>query len=431
MSKRPSQSPPTAQLPPEATLGKPDSQFSLFIASSPVELCSALAVIDFLEIKDATILVDHSINLAKDAMAQFCDAALVKNPALRLVHLQLDRTTPQCNVPLLRALRFLNHKKAQIDAVLREQLGIRLEHLGRHVHTIYFDFLHDHCVILLDACRSSRRVLFPHGFDQPRSEQVRGHPALYRRRSWLNALRFRRDYKMSVALCLLGIGLKMTGRLSNFLPFDGVDEVVTFRSRAPKVETASRVLPNLKAVLRGLCELPGWAAELRAWNATLPSAAVLLLLPECNQPRIWEANRNFLQAHAELIRRVTRHVGSSHVVIKAHPRSDTSAAAWLLEQLRESLPGITVELLPGSLHRLPVEALAIAATMAGACSMGSCSLPSDIGIDVPHFVSPGASALFDRGWQQPFWHRYEQGALMLVDEGICRNIDLCPAEPAL
>jgi len=406
-------------------------RFSLFLASSPVQFCSTLAVIEHFQVNDAIILIEHNISASKDAMGAFASAALLKHPGLRLLHLRLERSAPPCRFPLLRAIRFLTYHKAQIDTVLKLELGIGLKDLGRHVHTVYFDFLHDYSSIVLDACRNSKRVLYPHGPILPMRQTVLDYPYLYRQRSLRTAIVWLRAQQAPLRLALTLIFMRLSRTVSSLLVFDGVDQVLTFRSNPPKILADLVVLPNLKAVLNWFCDLPEWATELKTWNSALPPCAVILLLPECNQQRIWEANRNFLSAHAELICRVTRYVGSTHVVIKAHPRSDASAAAWLLERLQESLPELTVEMLPGSLHRLPVEALAMSATMAAACSMGSCSLPSDIGIDVPHFVSPVASAIFDAGWVQPFWHNYEKGALMLMDEGICRNIDLCPAECAL
>ena len=115
--------------------------------------------------------------------------------------------------------------------------------------------------------------------------------------------------------------------------------------------------------------------------------------------------------------------GPPHVVIKAHVRSDGSAAEWLAGRLSREIPGLKVALLPGSLHQLPVEALASAASFSCACSLGSCSLPDDIGIKVPHYVSPAAAEEFDRAWVQPFWANYEGISLRLVEEGICRNVD--------
>jgi hypothetical protein len=76
------------------------------------------------------------------------------------------------------------------------------------------------------------------------------------------------------------------------------------------------------------------------------------------------------------------------------------------------------------LSALPIEALALDLEIAAACSLGSCSLPGDIGIDVPHLTSPSIAATFDSGWVgEPFWAKYAKVTQMLIAEGICQDLD--------
>ena len=116
--------------------------------------------------------------------------------------------------------------------------------------------------------------------------------------------------------------------------------------------------------------------------------------------------------------------GLEHIVLKAHVRSDGSAAKWLAGFLKSRKPGWNIEILPQALSGLPVEALALTGEFAAAGSLGSCSLPPGLGFGMPHYTSPIAACFFDNGWRDnPFWVKYASATKMLIQEGICLDVD--------
>ena len=220
-----------------------------------------------------------------------------------------------------------------------------------------------------------------------------------------------------------GLGHLLPGITTVSLPFTGVDRVLTFRDGINFVPNETIKVSGLGEVFRWLLELEPWAASLRERHVGSRRESVLLLLPECNRHPIWKENSNFGKAHLCLLQAVFQGLRFKRVVIKAHVRSDGSAAEWLGEFLEGQEREWNIEILPKILHGIPVEALALTGEFAAGCSLASCSLPPGLEFEIPHYVSRAASTLFDEGWSEPFWLKYLDAADMLINEGICHDID--------
>jgi hypothetical protein len=301
-----------------------------------------------------------------------------------------------------------------------------LKSFGARLRDVYFTGLHDYVLVFLAASREQARAFYPHGFDHPRREQVRDNGYVLCRRSVRTVIKTftrQKSYFGSGGLLLGILGRLLPGTSTVSLPFTGVDRVLTFRADVDYV-------PNEVVIVRGLAETFQWLLQLQPWGDLLRrregkvrGGSVLLLLPECNYHPIWEKNRNYGLSHLRLLQTLSQATGLKRFVIKAHVRSDGSAAEWLARFLKEQKKAWEIEILPAALHGLPVEALVLTGEFAAACSLGSCSLPPGLGFGIPHYVSPAASAVFDEGWPEPFWFKYTDTDQMLVEENICRDVD--------
>jgi hypothetical protein len=301
-----------------------------------------------------------------------------------------------------------------------------LKSFGARLQDVYFTGLHDYVLVFLAASSEKARVSYPHGFDHPRRQHARDYAYMLRQRSVRTAIEtFVQQRKLfcSGGLLLGILGRLLPGTSTVSLPFTGVDRVLTFRSDVDYV-------PNEVVKVQGLAETFQWLLELQPWGDLLRNregrtkgGSLLLLLPECNCHPIWEKNRNYGLSHLRLLQKMSQSTGLKRIVIKAHVRSDGSAAEWLARFLGEQEKTWEIEILPAMLHSLPVEALVLTGEFAAAGSLGSCSLPPGLGFGIPHHVSSTASALFDEGWQEPFWLKYTDADRMLIEENICRDID--------
>ena len=125
----------------------------------------------------------------------------------------------------------------------------------------------------------------------------------------------------------------------------------------------------------------------------------MLLLSEYDRQPIQYYNGAWVDCMQDLATRVIKKTGASHLTIKSHPRSTLRAADMLVRHLRSKLPTITISILSPKLSCLPIEAFALESHVRGACSLGSASLPNDIGLPtLYHYTSPLAADLFDRSW---------------------------------
>jgi hypothetical protein len=82
-----------------------------------------------------------------------------------------------------------------------------------------------------------------------------------------------------------------------------------------------------------------------------------------------------------------------------------------------------VSILPDTLNRIPIEALALLGDYSAACSIGSVSLPKGLGFGIPHYFYKDAASLFDKGWIEPFWVNYENSCELLAADGIGYLLD--------
>ena len=405
---------------------------TVFLAGSTVELISALTCLVGLEISDAVVFVERNISFGTAAMEPLLASARRRFPNVRFIELTIERPPAEEFAGKKGWRSFVQRWKTaqsirrQWDAACRANFGMGLKSFGARVREVYFTVLHDYVLVFLAASREKARVFYPHGFDHPRREQVRDNGYVLCRRSVRTGIETfaqqRKDF--GAGGLLLGVlGRLLPGTSTVSLPFTGVDRVLTFRTDVDYV-------PNEVVKVRGLAETFQWLLQLQPWGDLLRNregrtrgGSLLLLLPECNCHPIWEKNRSYGLAHVRLLQTLVRATGLKRFVIKAHVRSDGSAAEWLARFLKEREPEWEIEILPLALHGLPVEALALTGEFAAACSLGSCSLPPGLGFGMPHYVSPAASALFDEGWQEPFWLRYVDAAHLLIEEGICRDLD--------
>jgi hypothetical protein len=200
--------------------------------------------------------------------------------------------------------------------------------------------------------------------------------------------------------------------------------VLTFRSGIDYVPNQTTQLTGLKDIFEWLLLLPPWVGILQHRRTENRGKSLLLLLGEYNRHPIWEKNSHFGLAHLLLLQKLVRVAELRRITIKAHVRSDGSAAEWLAGFLKTREPEWDVEILPHALSSLPVEALALTGEFIAAGSLGSCSLPPGLGFGMPHYTSVEASSSFDQGWLgEPFWVKYAEGTRMLIAEGICLDIE--------
>lgn len=405
---------------------------TVFLAGSTVELISALTCITSLAIPEAVVFVERSISFKTAAMDPLLAAARARFPAVEFIELAfglppLKKTTGTVGSSLARQWGIARFFYRRWDTACRTNFGVSLRSFAAGVREVYFTVLHDYVRVFLAVCHDRARFFYPHGFDHPRRQQVRDYAYLVRHRSVRTAIRTIAQQKRNFgwgALLVGVLGRLLPGVITVGLPFTGVDRVLTFRSNIDYVPNETVAIPGLADTFRWLLQLPPWNDLLRGRQNQARNGSLLVLLSEYDLHPLWDENRNFGIAHLRLLQTVSQVTGLRHFVIKAHVRSDGSAAQWLAGFLKEREKGWEVEILPLALSGLPVEALALTGEFGAACSLASCSLPPGLGFGIPHYVSPAASALFDEGWRgEPFWEETATLAHILIGEGICCDID--------
>ncbi|HEX5398542.1 MAG TPA: hypothetical protein VFY06_05775 [Verrucomicrobiae bacterium] len=416
-----------------------ETQLTVFLAGSTVEVISALACISGLEIRNAVVFVERNISFGWEAMNRLLTAARDRFPAVRFIELEIQRPSSDEFAgrgwrSFVRRWHTTHSIRKQWDETCRAQCGMDLAAFGGRVREVYFTVLNDYVITFLAACPRAIRVFYPHGFDHPRRQQVKDWPYLIRPRSIgtaLGTLSLQTRHFGPGGLVVGVIGALLPGITTVSLPFTGVNQVLTFCSGITYIPNEVVKIPGLADIFRWLLQLPAWAGLLRERRDQSKGESLLLLLGEYNTHPIWEKNRDYGSVHRQLLQKVSQLTGLKRIVIKAHVRSDGSAAEWLADYLKELEKGWNIEVLPLALSGLPVEALALTGEFGAACSLGSCSLPPALGFGMPHYVSPTVAAVFDKGWQgRSFWAKYEPGARMLIAEGICLDVDRKAKEAA-
>jgi|694.fasta_scaffold39438_4 hypothetical protein len=409
-------------------------KINLFLAGSPMEVISGLVCIAALKPANPVFFIDRSITLHQTAIDNIMACAQARFPELdfRFFTLQRDHLglDDRGNWSIGSRRRWIRDLRVEVAKGVQEAFDLTLDQLARHVYAVHFTILHDYVKILLEACRTSPRILYPHGFDHPRLHQIRELPFLFEPRSCWTPLRSLRHMKPTAGAgeLLISAGLRLLGRCGTCVPYEGTDAVYTFRDTALPVATRLRKLDNLLETFEWLISVPPWVGPLERARQTIPPHAVVLLISEYDRNPIWEQNPLWMEVLLELARRTLQRTGSECLVIKGHPRSDGTASALMQDACRQAMPSVAVHGVSHDLSPLPIEALALGLRFSAACSLGSCSLPSDIGIDVPHYTSPSLGALFDQGWiGTPFWAKYAQDTRMLIAEGICQDVDGPPS----
>jgi hypothetical protein len=410
------------------------AMIDLFLAGSPTELISGLACISQIRPARPVFLLERNSTACDSAFEQLIEAAKLRFQEAEFRSFRLDRKGLGQNRhgqwDALSRIRYTRQLRQRIDASIRQSFGVGLDQLHGQIHAVYFTYLGDYAKILLEALRKRPRFFYPHGFDHPRSEQIRDLPFLFQQRGLRTALRSLPHLKSIAGWGEIGLSAMMraVGLSGTCLPYEGTDAVYSFRRLPLITETPLRRVGTLRETFEWLTGIRPWADALQEARSWLTDRPVMLLLSEYDRHPIWEENLHWEDAHLRLAQATLRHTGSSALVIKAHPRSDGLGAARLQDRIHREHPSINCRILPTSLSTLPVEALALALEFVAACSIGSCSLPSDIGIDVPHFTDVEISAYFDHGWHgTPFWASYADLSQMLVDEGICQPLPPSPA----
>lgn len=406
---------------------------TVFLVGSTAELLSALACLTGLEISDAVVFVERNISFGTLAMDPLLAGARSRFPTVRFIELEIKRLVPKkpgkrdwnSFIERWQATRSI---REQLDAACRTHFGMGLISFGAHVQEVYFTTLHDYVQVFLAACREAARILYPHGCISPLHHQAsKDLTYLYRRRSMrtmFDTLALQRKHFGLGGLVLGTLGRLLPGATTVCLPFTGVDRVLIFRTGIDYVPNEVVKVPGLEETFQWMLQLQPWGDLLRERRITADGRSVLLLLSEYNWHPIWEKNRSYGLAHLRLLQTVTQATGLKRFVIKAHVRSDGSAAKWLASYLKEEEESWAIEILPSMLHGLPVEALALTGEFAVACSLGSYSLPPGLGFGIPHYVSPTASAVFDDGWQEHYGGpKYAKLTRLLIEEGICRDLD--------
>ena len=405
---------------------------TVFLVETTVQLTEVLACLAGLKIEEAAVFVERNLSPGTTAMDPLLASARSRFPKVRFIELEIKRPPPRklgeryWNSFFVR-WREVRSIREQLDAACRKHLGAGLQSFGAQVQTVYFTLLHDYVLVFLAACSQAKRVLYPHGYISPLHHQAKEDLVyLYQRRS-LRTLtgtlaRQIRDFGIG-GLALGVLGRLLPGITTICLPFSGVNQVLLFRSDIDYIPNEVMQVPGLADVFQWLLQLPPWNGQLQERRKHGSGKSVLLLLSEYGWNPIWEKNRSYGLSHFKLLQAMSQATGLKRFVIKAHVRSDGSAAEWLIRFLKEREPGWEIEILPLMLSGLPVEMLALTDEFMAACSLGSCSFSPGLGFGIPHYVSPVAATLFDEGWEHPFWAKFAGVARALIKEGICRDLD--------
>lgn len=310
---------------------------------------------------------------------------------------------------------------------------------GRTIDSIYFScFSHTYERVCLGLFPKAQRVLFPHGLGSPSDNEIANAPWLFRPRSLANFLdsmimigRSRRSAQDANSQIpkreLLSSFLRLPTALPRTcVPYSGTDQVLTYRSNSSVGgHTAIKHVSSLGDTLRQICRSDTFSADYKLWRDSFKQASIMLLLSEYERNPIFENNTAWLECYKQLVRRVCQKTGIRQFTIKAHPRSDRTAADFLAKAVRASMPEVEIEVLPARLSHLPVELFAFDASIIGACSMGSESLAPDIGLPhIPHYASSSLADLFDNGWVgPPFWLRFGPFLRAEIREGFYQDLD--------
>ncbi|HEU5126071.1 MAG TPA: hypothetical protein VFW05_18630 [Verrucomicrobiae bacterium] len=409
---------------------------TVFLVETTPQLTAVFACLAGLDISNAIVFVERNISFGWAAMDPLLVAARERFPTVRFIELKIQRPLPKEIAPRKMWKGFLQKWQAaryvhqQWDECCRSNFQMSLEAFGAQVQEVFFTSLLDYVLVFLAASKEKARVFYPHGFDHPRRQQIENYSYLVRRRSVKTAIQtlWQQKKHFGNAGLLIGfLGRVMPSFTTVSLPFTGVNRVLTFRSDIDFVPNEVMRVPALKQTFGWLLDLQPWSDILRGRRRKNTGDSLLLLLGEYNSHPIWEKNRNYGPAHLRLLQAVSQVTGLKRISIKAHVRSDGSAADWLAGFLKNQEKEWNIEVLPMVLSGLPVESLTLTGEFAAACSLGSCSLPPGLGFGMPHYVSLAASILFDHGWQDAFWVKFADAAQVLIEEGICRDVDKNPA----
>ena len=403
---------------------------TVFLASTPTEIISALSCIESLQIAEPILFIERNISFGDEILDLLLQTVRRRFPSVRFIQIRVDISIPNRSFigePLrlfIHRIESAYHFRKQLDSICQAELGVSLDELSLHLKQVYFTWLNNFVLIFLAACGPAKRIIYPHGLDMPRQQHVREYGYLLGRRSWLTLWRTlsQQFHEFHIGGLFHGLLGFLFPKFRICLPFTGVDQVLTFRDDIDYVPNEVIHVKGLAKTFKWLLSEQPWAGLLEGWQTAFGENSILVLLPECNLNPLWEYNLNFGNAYLKLIQAVVTKTGSQKILIKAHPRSDGTAACWLLKFLNAQEKDWQIKMMPIALSGIPVEALVLTGLFNAACSLGSCSLPPGLGFGFPHYVNESASALFDKGWLQPFLVSYAKGAQMLIQEGICEEI---------
>lgn len=406
-------------------------------ASSPIEFWSALGCLQGRDTGRPVFVTDQQSVYAQATLADCEAVAKLLYPEALFVRLLPPRA------PALgrgkSALWWIEDYRLQLYQALGMDDATRPSATAHTIKSVYFScFSHTYERVCLGLFPKAQRVLFPHGLGSPTDNEIANTPWLFQPRSWTNFLysmimigRARRSAQNVNSHISKRELLSSFARLPMALPrtcvpYSGTDQVLTYRSKPPVGgSTVVTRVSSLGDTLRQICRSDTFCAAYRHWRECFKEASVMLLLSEYERTPIFKHNTAWLECYKQLVHRVYQKTGIRHFTIKAHPRSDQTAADFLAKAVRASMPEIEIELLPARLSHLPVELFAFDTSILGACSMGSQSLAPDIGLPhIPHYTSSSLADLFDSGWVgSPFWLRFGPFLRAEIREGFYQDLD--------
>ena len=360
---------------------------------------------------------------------------VVKNIIPNAVFVLFDSAATSTSTVAESSLGWLKDLHIRLHAALDESF---LDCAPIVPNSIFFSCItHSYVRACLALFPRAKRVLFPHGLDCPRDSMIADTTWLYSRRSvstWLSSLstiatsrRSSSSDNSHISKCELYDSLMRTlaGHPLSCVPYSGTDRILTFRNSSLRnLSGIAERVSTLSYTLQCIADSNVYADELTAWITRTSGLSVMVLLLECERAPIFAENTAWLDCHCRLIEKAHIKCGHNHFTIKAHPRSDGSAAAVLAEAARKRFPHIRIEVLPPKLAPLPVELFAFKGSIVAACSLGSASLPEDIGLPAtPHYTSPSLADIFDNSWVgSPFWLKF--GLFLRTEIAANRFLDL-------
>ncbi len=404
---------------------------AIFCVASMGEVVSACACLPYSGANRNVMLVNLGYSGEMDKV-QSAIASTTENFDWDRIEYMYDETIDRLNQGFLqRFILFLQQESARADRIQKmlERLvvwdGTRIP--GKNI-SLFFTVCHNYVLHLAGILHQARRVLFPHGLDQPRKQQILQYPFYYRKRGVVTLFSSlpKQWHGFIKKMWFVKLYLLMMKRRRFPFPFSGVDCVLKFNDI--KVPVVSQLIPNddLRAVLSKIAHSSHLHSLLgNAFKHLQAASTCVLLLSEYEEWKYWNHNKHKIDAWRHVITSIIARENISDFVVKPHPRANMENYRETLSELKKALPSHRFHEWPEELWSVLIEVVLARFPFRVTASIASCSCPPWAGpVGHRNYVSSKAGKLIDEGWVYPFKISSEQGANILRQEGIAIDIDI-------